>query len=103
MRKPWQSTPAEIAATLASDPTAGLSSAAAQQAQRTHGPNRLQETAGNSALQVFLGQFKNVIIWVLIGAALVHALCVLLADGLPRWMGWPLLAAYVWFLAAGLM
>jgi Ca2+-transporting ATPase len=74
MRKPWQSTPAEIAATLASDPTAGLSSAAAQQAQRTHGPNRLQETAGNSALQVFLGQFKNVIIWVLIGAALVAGL-----------------------------
>ena len=40
---------------------------------------------------------------ILLGAALVHALCVLLADGLPRWMGWPLLAAYAWFLAAGLM
>ena len=40
---------------------------------------------------------------ILIGAALVHTLCVLLADGLPRWMGWPLLAAYAWFVAAGLM
>ncbi len=39
----------------------------------------------------------------LIGAATVHALCVLLADGLPRWMGWPLLAAYAWFVAAGLL
>ncbi len=38
---------------------------------------------------------------ILVGAALVHALCLLLADGLPRWMGWPLLAAYVWFVASG--
>ncbi len=35
-------------------------------------------------------------------AALAHVLCVLAADGLPRWMGWPLLAGYAWFLAAGL-
>ncbi len=40
---------------------------------------------------------------ILIGAAVVHALCVLLARGLPRWMGWPLLAAYAWFVGAGLM
>jgi hypothetical protein len=33
----------------------------------------------------------------------VHALCVLLARGLPSWMGWPLLAAYAWFVGAGLM
>ncbi|HVS54192.1 MAG TPA: sodium:calcium symporter [Opitutaceae bacterium] len=40
---------------------------------------------------------------ILVGAAVVHALCVLFARGLPRWMGWPLLAAYAWFVAAGLM
>ena len=40
---------------------------------------------------------------ILMGAALVHTGCVLFANGLPRWMGWPLLAAYAWFLAAGLM
>ncbi|MSU25313.1 MAG: sodium:calcium symporter [Opitutus sp.] len=40
---------------------------------------------------------------ILIGAAVVHALCVLFARGLPRWMGWPLLAAYAWFVGAGLM
>lgn len=39
---------------------------------------------------------------ILAAAALAHALCVLAADGLPRWMGWPLLAGYAWFLAAGL-
>jgi cation:H+ antiporter len=38
----------------------------------------------------------------LIGAALVHTVCVLSAEGLPRWMGWPLLAAYAWFVATGL-
>ena len=41
-------------------------------------------------------------ITVLVGAALLHALCVLIANGLPRWMGWPLLAGYAWFLIAGL-
>ncbi len=39
---------------------------------------------------------------VLLGAAVVHALCVTMARGLPRWMGWPLLAAYGWFVASGL-
>ena len=38
----------------------------------------------------------------LVGAAVIHGLCVLLAGGLPRWMGWPLLAAYAWFVAVGL-
>lgn len=38
---------------------------------------------------------------ILLGAAAVHTVCVLLADGLPRWMGWPLLAGYAWFVAAG--
>jgi cation:H+ antiporter len=40
---------------------------------------------------------------ILCGAAAVHGICVLFANGLPRWMGWPLLGAYAWFLAAGLM
>lgn len=40
---------------------------------------------------------------ILVGAALVHAVCVVSLGGLPRWMGWPLLAGYAWFLAAGLM
>ena len=39
---------------------------------------------------------------ILIGAAVLHAICVLFADGLPKWMGWPLLGAYAWFVGAGL-
>jgi cation:H+ antiporter len=35
-------------------------------------------------------------------ATFAHVICVLATDGLPRWMGWPLLAGYAWFLAAGL-
>lgn len=40
---------------------------------------------------------------ILIGAAVVHATCILLANGLPRWMGWPLVAAYAWFVGTGLL
>ena len=32
-----------------------------------------------------------------LGAALVHVLCITVANGLPRWMGWPSLAGYAWF------
>jgi cation:H+ antiporter len=38
----------------------------------------------------------------LVGAGLLHAGCVLFARGLPRWLGWPLVAAYAVFLAVGL-
>lgn len=40
---------------------------------------------------------------ILLGAAVVHALCVLIAGGLPKWIGWPLLAAYAWFVGTGLL
>ncbi len=38
----------------------------------------------------------------LIAAAVGHATCLLASGGLPRWMGWPLLGAYAWFVGAGL-
>jgi len=37
-----------------------------------------------------------------IGALAVHALALLTVGGLPRWLGWPLLAGYAVFLGAGL-
>lgn len=40
-------------------------------------------------------------ILVLVGAGIIHALSVGLANGLPRWMGWPLLGGYAWFVAVG--
>ena len=42
-------------------------------------------------------------IFILVGAALTHGAFVLFGDGLPRWMGWPLVAGYAWFVGAGLM
>jgi cation:H+ antiporter len=39
---------------------------------------------------------------IMIGATLVHVLCIMLANGLRRWMGWPLAAAYAWFVSVGL-
>jgi cation:H+ antiporter len=40
---------------------------------------------------------------ILAGATLAHVSSVLFAGGLPRWMGWPLLGGYGWFLASGLI
>ena len=40
---------------------------------------------------------------ILMGAAVVHAGCIVFAGRLPRWLGWPLLAGYAWFVGAGLM
>ena len=37
------------------------------------------------------------------GAAGRHMAGVMVAGGLPRWMGWPLLAAYAWFVGTGLI
>lgn len=41
-------------------------------------------------------------ILILTMAALVHIVCVGVSNGLPRWMGWPLVGGYGWFLAIGL-
>lgn len=40
---------------------------------------------------------------ILLGAVAVHLGCVAFGGGLPRWMGWPLLAAYAGFIGAGLL
>ncbi len=39
---------------------------------------------------------------ILVGATVVHALAISATGGLPRWLGWPLLAAYAWFVGTGL-
>jgi cation:H+ antiporter len=59
---------------------------------------------GLSALiqPIAVPSFFEIGLAILVGAAFVHTGFVLLADGLPRWLGWLLLAAYGWFLAAGL-
>jgi Ca2+-transporting ATPase len=71
MTKWWHLAVEEIARILGTDGKSGLSEAAACEKLRTHGANELQEKKGRGPLAIFLDQFKGLIIWVLIGAALV--------------------------------
>lgn len=52
----------------------GLSTAEVKKRQEIHGLNRLPEPARRSALMRFLGQFNNVLIYVLLGAAVMTSL-----------------------------
>ncbi|OGD27367.1 MAG: hypothetical protein A2V57_08605 [Candidatus Aminicenantes bacterium RBG_19FT_COMBO_65_30] len=71
MTKWWHLGIEEIARRLETDGKAGLSAAAADDKLKTLGANELQEKKGRGPLAIFLDQFKGLIIWVLIGAALV--------------------------------
>ena len=50
-------------------PPGGLTPAEAARRLAEHGPNELVDRGSASALQIFLGQFKEILIWVLIAAA----------------------------------
>ncbi len=79
--------PAEVLDSLqATD--AGLSSAEALRRGQIHGPNRLPEPPGDSAVLRFLRQFHNVLIYVLLGAAAVTA-------GLHHWVDTGVILAVV--------
>ncbi len=71
MTKWWHLDIGEVARSLGTDGKAGLSSAAAAEKLRTLGPNELREKKGRGPLAIFLDQFKSLMIWVLIAAALV--------------------------------
>ena len=70
----WQCTLDDLTTRLGSDSDRGL---AGQEAERRHaefGPNELPEAPPLSLLKLFLSQFTSVIVWVLIGAAVVSGL-----------------------------
>ncbi len=67
----WQLTIPAAAAQLRSDATLGLTTAEARQRQAEHGLNQLLEQPGTGPWRIFFAQFNELIIWVLIGAALV--------------------------------
>ncbi|HSN04365.1 MAG TPA: cation-translocating P-type ATPase [Nitrospira sp.] len=73
--QPWHSlTPEVIAGQLGSDLTAGLSGYEAAARLAGHGPNELPEAAPPSIVRLALSQFSSLIIWVLIGAAVLSGL-----------------------------
>ena len=72
--KAWHSQSVEeVLAQLAST-AEGLSSPEAAQRLAANGPNELKEGKPISPFQIFLGQFKSLIIWILIAAGVISGL-----------------------------
>lgn len=72
MKKIWFDQPIpEIAKQFATDSDRGLFSVEAAKRLVQQGPNELRKAKGISPLMLFLGQFKSLVIWVLIVAAAV--------------------------------
>ena len=73
--RPWHSLPAdEVVAALAGDPQDGLTSVEAIRRLAEVGPNVLGEDGGPGRLSILVHQFTDVMIWILIVAALVSGL-----------------------------
>ncbi|HEX2394340.1 MAG TPA: calcium-transporting P-type ATPase, PMR1-type [Bacteroidales bacterium] len=71
MDKWWFAEADIVASLLGTDIQKGLSPEEISVRQEKYGPNQLTEKKGRSAIALFLDQFKDFMIWVLIGAALV--------------------------------
>jgi Ca2+-transporting ATPase len=71
----WHDRPLdEILAALGMEPSAGLPPAEATRRLAAEGPNELRKGEQTSPLTILAGQFRSVVIWILIGAALVSGL-----------------------------
>jgi P-type Ca2+ transporter type 2C len=68
---PWTLGSEALGSQLGTDAARGLAAAEARRRLDRFGPNQLQETKTAGPLALFLDQFKDFLIWVLIGAALV--------------------------------
>jgi Ca2+-transporting ATPase len=78
----WHLNAAQTAQKLATDPAAGLSSAEAAARLERYGRNQLQEAAPRSPWSIFLDQFRDFVIWILIGAAIVSGFLQEVVDAL---------------------
>jgi Ca2+-transporting ATPase len=67
----WYRKSAEAVLAEFSSTAAGLSATEAAQRLATNGPNELTEGKRINPWQIFLGQFKSLLIWILIGAGVV--------------------------------
>jgi Ca2+-transporting ATPase len=75
MTAPWHTlNPSETAQHLQVDPTSGLDGQASRQRLKQHGPNRLIEGRRRGLLAMLAGQFRDVMILVLLAAAVVSGL-----------------------------
>jgi Ca2+-transporting ATPase len=72
---PWHAISSELCATrLNTHPGRGLSDENVRDRFAAQGPNELPEAQPPSLLKLFLSQFTSVIVWVLIGAAVISGL-----------------------------
>ncbi|MDP2905270.1 MAG: HAD-IC family P-type ATPase, partial [Candidatus Omnitrophota bacterium] len=71
MEHAWKLSIDEAAVLENTSLSAGLSGVEVQKRREQFGPNQLQEKKGHSALAIFFEQFHDLIIWILIAAALV--------------------------------
>ncbi|CAN7458090.1 cation-translocating P-type ATPase [Phenylobacterium sp. LjRoot219] len=71
--EPYRCTTAEVAAALAVDPEAGLTAAEAASRRARYGPNELTAEPPEPAWRKLLAQFTDVLVLLLIAAALVSA------------------------------
>jgi P-type Ca2+ transporter type 2C len=70
----------QLASVLGSDPDKGLSNEQASEAQGAYGPNELSEAPPTPAWRRLLGQFKELVIWILIVAAVIAGFVGEIAD-----------------------
>jgi Ca2+-transporting ATPase len=77
---PWTVTPHELCIELATDARAGLTATEAQQRLQDQGPNQLTGAKGKSRWRLFAEQFRGVVIWVLIAAAILSGIMGELID-----------------------
>jgi len=70
----WQLNLEQISEDLGTNPATGLSSSLIKIRQGEYGLNKLLEAKPRSAFSIFADQFKNIIIWILIGAGLISGI-----------------------------
>jgi Ca2+-transporting ATPase len=69
--KPWALSVEDTLIALDSDPQQGLTTQEAARRTRQYGPNTLREVKPRSSWEIFINQFKNLIVYFLVAAALL--------------------------------
>jgi P-type Ca2+ transporter type 2C len=65
--------PDEVVTSLQSDRNQGLTTTQATERQQIYGPNKLKESGTRSSLEIFVDQFKNIMLLMLIAVAIISA------------------------------
>jgi len=81
-QQPWHKLTAEEALSQLGSSPSGLSASEATQRLTANGPNQLAEIRRISPLRILLGQFKSVIVWMLIGAGILSGILGDLTDSI---------------------